>query len=132
MWAKAPHICLTGTKHREDVEHGTWNKQLMKLKMPIIIKNSISCFLKDIHPVFKTSKNFHFVFSGRYWSYIQDFREASRRIFRIFVGPHLFHFLNLGFAWICKILILPKNNTCQLIRGSFLSYLECLSVPKDK
>ena len=49
----------------------------------------ISCLLEDIDPIFKISKNVHFMFSGRYWFHIQDFQEFIRRTFGI-VRPHLF------------------------------------------
>ena len=68
------------------IEHGNII-QVSKFLFNKQLKIYISCFLRDIEPVFKFSKKFHFMFSGSYSSHIQYFQESMNRAVQSFWAP---------------------------------------------
>ena len=82
---------------------------------------SVSCFLIDIDPLF-TMFNTYFMFSGRYWSHIQEFQQVITQIDGI-VRPRLFHFSkHVGF----QLFDISKHITFEQI---FCFFLDCLRYP---
>ena len=57
------------------------------------------CFLG-----FKNLSNFHFMFSGRYWSHIEDFQDFVRRIFIMFRRPSFAKLSKGGFLKIARFI----------------------------
>ena len=73
--------------------------------------------------------NFHFMFSGRYRSHIQDFQDFIRRSVGICRRPS---FRKLSNKWSSKSLIFIKRMLLRMFQGCFLILLSILLSPKIK